>query len=188
MALPPSALEQLSRRRDRSPGWFSQMLLFSGSIFAISIVVYAGLVFGYKPYINRQVAALDGQIQRFSQEIPDVDQDKIISFYSQLINLRTLLDEHVLLSPFFTWLEEHTIVGAYYTKFSLNTLTRQMSLGGVARTLEDVASQLAALQDAPGVQSVTFNNVSVDARGSWQFDFTVSLAPSLFTSAPQPTP
>src|SRR3989344_1044323 len=171
MALPTSAVEQLSRRRDRSPGWFSQLLLFSGSIFAISVIVYAGLVFGYKPYINRQVAALDDQIQQFSQEIPDVVQNKSFSFYSQLVNLRTFLDGHVLMSPLFTWLQDHTISNVYYTKFSLNTLTRQLSLGGVARTLGDVASQLAAFQDAPGVQNVFFNNVSVDSKGLWQFDF-----------------
>ena len=61
MALPQQVVEQLNQGTRRTPGWSSGMLLFSGSVLIVVIVIYAGLQFGYTPYLNGQVSSLESQ-------------------------------------------------------------------------------------------------------------------------------
>ena len=58
MALPQKVLEQLGREPPKTPGWAGQFLMFSSTIFFVSLVVYIGLVFGYRPYITSEVKKL----------------------------------------------------------------------------------------------------------------------------------
>ncbi|RJQ28896.1 hypothetical protein C4571_02540 [Candidatus Parcubacteria bacterium] len=180
MALPQKVVEQLSRTSVQTPGWSGQLLMFSSTAFLLSLFIYLGLVYGYKPYLEKEVQKLDSQIQAFSQQISVEEQGEIINFYSQLVNVKSLLARHVVVSPFFDWLERHTQTSVYYTKLNLNTQSRQASLSGVARSVEDLAEQLQEFQNDPGVERVNFSNVSVGSNSLWQFDLTLFFKPAFF--------
>lgn len=186
MALPAPAIEQLSshRRSSATQGWFGQLLLFAAFLFAITLVVYLGLIFGYKPYINAQVKDLDEQIKKFALDIPVEDQRNTMSFYAQLVNLRSLLDSHVALTPLFTWLETHTMPGVYYTRFALAVPNRQLILAGVARSMEEATGQLQVFQHRPEIERFTFNTIRFDtAKNGWEFEATIAFKASFFSQA-----
>ncbi len=183
MPLPPKAIEQLAREPVRTPGWSSRLLMFSGTIFLIALFVHIGLVFGYGPFLQSMVDKLDLQIQTFSQEIPFDDQAKIIAFYSQLANLKTLLDRHALASPLFDWLERSTHKNVTYTKFVLNVGGRELSLGGTAKSANDIAEQTGFLEQQAEVDRVNLNSMTLGNAGLWQFDLSVFLKPGIFKGA-----
>ncbi len=188
MALPPNAVEQLSRRPSndvRSPAWFGQLLMFSATVFFLTIAIFLGLQFGYHAYLKNQNADLQKNIDSFAVQVPADQQERLIAFYSQLQNLNTLLDKHVVVSHVFPWIENSTLATVYFSKLSLNTGTQQIALSGLARTLADFSQQLRIFQDrSVDVQRVSFSNVSISPKGLWQFDIVLFMRPTFFLAVP----
>ncbi len=178
MALPEKIIERLGREPVRTPGWSSRLLMFSSTILLIGLFVYVGLVYGYTPYLKTQLKDLDSQIQKFSQEIPTADQAELIAFYSQMANIKTLLNNHIATSRVFEWLEKQTQTNVFFSRFSLNIQGNQLSLAGVAKSTEDIAEEMRVFQTQPEVEQVSVNNMSIGTAGFWQFDLSLTLNPS----------
>jgi hypothetical protein len=183
MALPQQAIERLTRKPQPATSWHSQLLMFGSILFFISLGLYLGLDYGYKPYLDSQNKKLNDQIQEFANKVPEADQQMIIKFYSQLANLRILLKGHISTSQVFGWLERNTIQNIYYTKFSLNVPNQQASVSGVARTVQDLAQELQLLSSLPEVTRVTFNNLSAVQNGFWQFDMVIVFDKEIFMTS-----
>lgn len=179
MALPQKVIAQLSREPPKTPGWSGQLMMFSSTIFFISLLIYLGLTFGYQPYLRSEADKLQDQIQAFSQQIPLEEQEKIIDFYSQLINLQTVLANHVFTSQTFEWMENNTQANVYYEKFDLNPTTNKLSLGGIAKTMEDVNQQFAIFANNPAIQRMSISNVTFSS-GFWQFNVNLFFEPGYF--------
>lgn len=185
MPLPEQIVDRLSREPIQTPGWSGELLMFAGTIFFVSIAVYLGLAFGYKPYLNGKVSQLDGQIKKFTDEISLSDQEKLISFYSQLSNLGGILRKHVISSPLFDWLEKKTETNIYYTRFSFNPAANQLALTGAAKTANDFVEQMQIFQGESAVERINVNSLTASSNGTWQFDLVLFLSPNFFS---QPVP
>ena len=183
MALPEQVVDRLSREPVHTPGWSGQLLMFASTIFFISVAVYLGLVFGYKPYLNSKIIALDDKIKQFTQEIPVSDQEQLASFYSQLSNLGGILQKHLISSPLFEWLEKHTDANVYYTRFSFSPGTNQLALTGTAKTTNDFIQQMQAFQGEPAVERINVNSLNASSNGAWQFDIVLFFSPSFFNQS-----
>ena len=173
MALPEQIVDRLSREPVQTPGWSGRLLMFSGTIFFISLALYVGIVYGYKPYLEKEVKDLDGQIKSFGQKIPPEEQIKLISFYSQISNIQSVFGNHVASSKFLEWLEKNTETNVYYTRLSLLSFSDQAGLSGVSKTVEDFSKQLIVFQNNPLIQRVAINSFSVSQNNLWQFDITL---------------
>ncbi|MBM3256971.1 MAG: PilN domain-containing protein [Candidatus Liptonbacteria bacterium] len=182
MPLPQKVIDRLSREPATTPGWSGQLLLFSSALFLISLFVYAGVVFGYRPYYEKQRKALNNKIQTFTQQIPLPEQEKITSFYSQLANTKELLDKHVLLTPVFAWLEKNTHSNVFLKSLSIDVGGGQISFSATGKSLLDVQEQLAVLERSPDVQTMTITGVTAGEKGAWDFGGTFSLSPEFFAN------
>ncbi len=177
MALPEQIVERLSRESVQTQGWSSRLLMFSGTIFFISWALYIGIIYGYKPYLQKQVSTLDAQIKSFSQQIPPEEQSKLISFYSQTSNIQSVFQNHIASSKFFDWLEKNTETNIYYANLNLSPFSGQVGMSGISKTAEDFSKQLIVFQNNPLVQKVVINSFGVSTGGNlWQFDITLYLA------------
>jgi hypothetical protein len=184
MPFPQPAIEQISQRAPRSPAWFGQLMMFAGTLFFIAVAIYIGIIVGYKPYLNHQVDSLDQKIATFSQQVPVDQQKQIAGFYSQLVNIKGLLNKHIVMTSFFTWIEKNTIPAVQIQKLSVTVNSRQANITGAARSVNDIASQRAVLQGQPGVERIDLKNVS-NVNGVWQFDMTITFAQGFFSQAAQ---
>jgi hypothetical protein len=179
MAFPQQLGDRLGREQAQASGWSGQLLMFSGTIFFISLAVYFGLVFGYEPYLEGQVASLDKQIKSFDIQIPQEEQGKLISFYSQVINLQNILDRHTVSSKLFSWLEKNTSKNVYYAKLNTSSIAGsanpvQVNVAGFSKTPEDFSKQIIVFQRDPLVQRIAINNFSAPTEGSqWRFEVTL---------------
>lgn len=182
MPLPQNVIEQLSREPQQTPGWSGRIVMFSGTIFFLSVVIYIGVAFGYTAYLNSRLNNLQQQVNTFSSQVPAEDQQRIVSFYSQISNLRTALAGHVVSSPFFTWLEQHTETNITFSLLTLDTANNQAVLGGTAKTMDDLNAQLAIFKAAPEITKVTIGTTNF-ATNAWQFSLTLGFAPGYFTPA-----
>ncbi len=176
MALPPQAIERLSREPAGTPGWSSRLLMFSATLLFLAVFGYVGLEFGYRPVLQSQIQKKESDLSKLSQQIPAGDQDKIVAFYSQLSNLKKVLGEHTLATELFSILEKNTQANVYFTRFAYNAKNQQVVLTGVAKSVEDAAEQVLIFEQQPEFSAVAFNNVSSLPSGQWQFDTQLTLA------------
>lgn len=175
MPLPTPVAEKLSQRSADTPSWFSQLILFSGTIFVVSMIVFGGLEFGYKPYLTKQLDALDAKIEETAKSIPAERQEKLISFYSQIENAKTAMDSRFAVFPVFRWLEENMLVGTTIAKLSIFGQKRTVNVSGYTKTLPGLYSQIQQFQSQKNVKKVSFSNTSQIPTGGWGMDLIVAI-------------
>lgn len=178
----PQATENIIEKfkPERIPsGWPKRLFGFSFLIFLIAVGVYVGLNFGYGPYLDSKIKQKEAQIEQLTQRISVEKQKEYIRFYSQLTNLKNLLDNHIVSHKLFSLLEKNTHANIYFNSMDLNVDEKKLALGGIAKDYEALAIQLQAFKGAPGVVSYTLDESKL-VEGKIQFEITLSLAPSLF--------
>lgn len=182
MALPAQALEKLAHSSEKTPGVYSQLLMLSLSLVILAVFLFLGLSYGYKPYLASRIETLDAEINRFGEEIPAEKQAEMATFYSQIVNLKTVLNNHSAISPFWAWLERNTLQNIYFSKVNINTSGNQVTLLGGARSNADIMAQLSVFENSPEVEKLVFGSVSNTAQG-WQWSATLFLKKSLFKAS-----
>ncbi len=183
MALPAQAMERLMQDPAHTPGWSGRLLMFASTLFFLCLLAYYGLLYGYKPYLQREADELSARSKALSQQVQSGSQVKIVEFYSQLANLRAMLDKHVYASNILELLEKSVHPNVYLTKLAFNASNNQISLAGVAKTAADVTAQMQIFQDTPEIAQTVFGNVSVTPAGQWQFDGTLTVSADLIFSS-----
>lgn len=150
--------------------------LFTSTVLLVLLVVlvYTGLNFGYKPYLNSRIQDIDQQLQQLSAAISQEDQDNFIRFYSQLVNFNKILEKHALPSKLFPFLESITNKKVLYTNLDLRVDEKRLSLEGVAASYKVLSEQLAAYDQEPTIESYMLNQ-SQYSEGVVRFKATLIL-------------
>ena len=156
-----------------------KVFVFSLIFFGAVLGSYFGLIFGYKPYLNSRIAAVQSQIDDLAGSVSVQEQSNLLRFYSQIVNLKTLLGSHVSLARFFPFLEKHTNSRVSYDIAFINSSTRELILEGLSESYPVLAEELQALHQAPEVKNYTLNQ-SQSADGRIRFRITAKFAPELF--------
>jgi hypothetical protein len=183
MPLPQQVINQLSREPAETPGWASSVILFSTMLFAIVIAAYLLMVFVYGPYLNNSLTAVQGQVATIDQSIASGDETNLVNFYSQIVNLRSVLGTHIAFSQFFDWLAANTEANVYYSQLSFAS-GNEITLSGVGRSESDVTQQIAIFESSPAVEKIAVSNVGLsNTNGLWTFAATLLMNPSLWASS-----
>ncbi len=183
MPLPEKVIEQLGKDTEKTPGWSTGLISFSAAILFITLFLWAGLQYGYKPYFDAQTQKIQDQINQVNQSISPTDQTNLINFYSQLANLRQLLAEHTMPVNILSWIEANTEQNVYFSSFSFSG-DGSMTLSANAETEADANQQIAIFENSPEVKKFSVSGVSaLTGSGSWQFTITMSVDPTLVASS-----
>jgi hypothetical protein len=185
MPLPQEVINRLSEERPPEAGWSSGLLGFSIALFAVIAVLYAGIAFGYEPYVNGRVTSVDSDLTRVSQSVSLDKTASLIAFYSQVSHVRSLAQGHVFFSQFLAWLSRHTEANAYDTALAFSA-NNQVSLTVLAKTESDLNQQVAIFESDPDVTSVNVSNISLaNVSGFWQANLVLIMKPTVFMAAGQ---
>lgn len=144
--------------------WPWRIFIFALSFFILIAVIYLGLIIGYEPYLESQIAAQDEEIMALARSIPAEEQQSLITLYAQLSNLQIVLGDHVAGSQLLAFLEQSTNQNVMYGTLNFNAGTRELSLEGNAQSFDVLAQQIEAFRRSPNVERVTVN--FSDARGT----------------------
>lgn len=174
-----SRLEARLSSERLSAGWPWRLFLFSLLIAATAAVAYVGMEFGYKFYLQSQIQTKDQAIKDLTQSVSEDDQEKFVNFYSQLANLKVLLDEHITVSDIFPFLETNTNKQVYFNVLDFNFKDRRLSMEGFAQSYEILAQQLEAFNRAPEAEQLLVNE-SQTQGGSVKFRLSFVLKPEFF--------
>ena len=160
-------------------GWPWKFFLFSVLTLVTMVVLYFGLEFGYKVFLNSRINSLNQSIDELSQTIPKDQQDSLIRFYSQIVNLQNLLKNHTITSKVFTFLQNNTNKSIFYTFYDLKVPERRLNLEGTANNYEIFAQQLEAFNQSPAVESLVVNESSA-VEGRVRFKLFLILKNEIF--------
>jgi len=151
-----------------------RILLFAGILFVFSLFIFLGLKFGYNAYIDSKDKSLDQKIDDLATKISQDQQKTLISFYSQLNNLKDVLEKHRFSVRVFDLLEKYTIPSVYFNGASINIETNKIQLSGVAKSTEDLVEQLGVFDKSAEFSSSVLQQMNFVPQG---VGFTIILSP-----------
>ena len=138
-------------------------------------------MFGYRPFLERRIAAQEAALEQLSSIIPQEQQEEFITFYSQLVNAQGLLRNHRTASRLFTLLETTTNTEVGYSGMDERVPERSVILEGNALQYRAFADQLHAFSIAPAVESVIVHDSSA-AGGRVRFRLSLKVNESVFAA------
>lgn len=162
-----------------SVGWPWRLFVFSLVLLAISLITYVGILFGYKPFLQNQIELKDKEINRLADTVSKTDQEQLTKFYSQLLNLKSILDQHIVTNKILPFLEKNTNKSVFYTKLSAKAGDYSLTLEGFADSFEILAQQLEAFRQAKEVNRFIINESQL-VEGRVRFKLTAFLMPTMF--------
>jgi hypothetical protein len=179
-ALSPKNVSEQFLTEQVSVGWPWRILIFSVIIFALSLLVYFGLRFGYGPYLESRSESFDQKLTELTQTINLEDQERFVNFYSQLVNLKGVLENHPFASNVFQFLERNTIDSVYFNEANIKESGRFLSLKGFSVNIQSLTEQIAVLEQASEVESVLLNDVAFTG-GVTGFNISIIFRPDFLT-------
>lgn len=168
-------------------GWPWRLLLFSILLQAFFIFLYASITFGYAPYLKSKITQKEKEIEKVGASVKEEDRLNFVSFYSQLINLRRILDNHVNITPALIFLEQNTNKKVRFTSVDIGTERKDLRLNGLAASYETLVQQLTAFDQSPLVEKTVLENSKADKDGI-RFSLNVTLSPKVFSNLLEPVP
>ena len=156
-----------------------KIFIFALILFGTIIGSYFGLILGYRPYLDSRIAAVQAEIDALAQSISVEEQANFLRFYSQIVNLKTLLDTHIVFARFFPFLEKSTNKQVAYEVATLTTDKNELVLEGVAQSYAVIAEQLESLNQSLEVEDYILNQSQI-AEGKIRFRIVASLDERLF--------
>ena len=142
-----------------------RLLVFGVVIFGLSIAIYLGLRFGYSAYLDSRSKDIEQKLSALGAQVKAEDQKNFINFYSQLLNLKTILDNHEFSANIFSFLEKNTLAAVYYTEASLSSSNETLTLKGETDSSETLVGQMNVFDRAPELLSVALDQMNFDPRG-----------------------
>jgi hypothetical protein len=142
-----------------------RVLLFAIILFAFSIFILLGLKLGYNSYIDSKDATLDKKIDELGTKVTQDQQKSLISFYSQLNNLKDVLGMHKFSVRIFDLLEKYTLPTIYFSDAKITADIDKVQLSGVAASTENLVEQLSVFDKAPEFSDSSLQQMSFLQQG-----------------------
>ncbi|MFH1346881.1 MAG: PilN domain-containing protein [Spirochaetota bacterium] len=135
-----------------------QLLIFSFVILGVTFASYFGIAFGYKPYLDSQISNVNAQIDNLEKSVDKQQKENLTNLYSQLTNIKFLLNSHVEALKLFDDLEKNTNPQVYYTGFGLSLIENKIEIKGVAPNYGTLVQQLDLFKKSQLFGNVLVNN------------------------------
>lgn len=168
-----------------SVGFPWRLLIISVVVFGLCVLVWAGISFGYIPYLNSQISNSDSAFKSLSSKIDINQQQNLTDFYSQLYNVQTLETTHVYASRLFDFLEKNVYPNVRLTSLQAGVTGGDLSFDGVATDYSVLTNEMAVLKSDPNILTVSLDSSRQRAAkdgGGVSFSIRMTFSPSYFES------
>ncbi len=178
----PNTYTKIQKPSEAGFPW--RILVASIIIFAMMVLIYFGMTFGYGPYLNSQIKNVNAQFSKLTQSLDDQQQLDLINFYSQLYNIKTLSSIHLYPSRFFDFLEKNTYPNVRISSAQVGVSNREIKMEGVAADYDVLTNQISAFKSADGVSDVMLESSksrSLTDGGGVSFSVRVNFTGGFFS-------
>ncbi len=156
-----------------------RLMLSTLFLLLFAVFVYIGLKFGYNAYVDNQLADTEQGMDELASKVTESQQEELLIFYSQLVNLENVLQGRQFSRNIFTFLEQNTLPLVYYAEAKYDAPSGEVSLTGTAATMEAFVEQTSLFQQSSDVARVSVEDVNLSG-GSVTFNVRVALKGTFF--------
>jgi len=175
-----SVLEQELRKGEKiEAGLPWRLLVFAAFLFGLLFIVYLGMQFGYKPYLNSRIKSLDSKINNLNQVINEEERKRLTAIYSQFINIQDLLKSHTVPSKLLELLEKNTQSQIYYLSLNFSLTDKSLKLEGISPSYNILAQQLELFQRIPEIEKVNLDDSQLLDNENIRFSIRLIFRPEL---------
>ncbi len=179
MALPQSNFNLDTRVAPSPNGGTWRLFLFFFSILMLLVLGYVGLLFGYKPYLKREIAAREQSLADLAAQVSQTEQEDFLSFYFQLVDIKNLLSSHVMTSRLLGLLQARISPGVYFSNLTFNTFEGKATIEAFADSYDSFTEQLQAFATTPDIASYAVSN-AVQDKGLVKFQAILTMKPEAY--------
>jgi hypothetical protein len=149
-------------------------------VFTFAILLSLG-VFGYEFYLKANISKMTGNLATAKQSLEPETIQKIADLDGRIISTKDLLENHIVLSPLFDYLESSTLKSVRFTQFQYLTTDKglELTMRGQARGYGAVALQSEIFNKSPYFRNPIFADLDLDDKGNVTFSFKANLDPSI---------
>lgn len=158
-----------------------RLMIFAIVLFAFSVFVYFGTHYGYAAFLDQQSTDVTAKLEGLAKKVSQTDEENFVGFYSQIVNLKTVLDKHAFPSNVFKFLESKVTADVYFVNGSYSGDNRSVDLRGSAKTFDALASQIAVFEKSTEVTKVSFKDVNISDTGV-TFEIILTLSPDFLAA------
>ncbi|OGM92412.1 hypothetical protein A2755_01480 [Candidatus Wolfebacteria bacterium RIFCSPHIGHO2_01_FULL_48_22] len=180
MYSPQQQTQSYTKPAPRQAGFPWRLLLLTGVVLGMMVLVYGGITFGYRPYIESQLAQMDAQLDAVSLSL-QADEEDVFDVYSQLYNIQMLSSKHIYGSKIFSVLEAGTNPSVQLTKAEADVAKNILLLEGVAADHDIVVSQAATYRIVAGVSDAQLTSSVRGEDGRAHFTMSLIMDKGYFT-------
>jgi len=181
----------------------TDILLIIASVITAIVAISALAAFGYETYLKSERDKKADLVIAAQREINMDTIESFVRLRNRLKSTSIILDQHVILSQFFTVLEMRSLQSVHFKKLSLKVnddRTAELDASGVARSFNALAAQSASFADEKRIKSAIFSDIAPSKDGVIGFKLSADLDSGLIvansssvfgspvTPAPAPVP
>ncbi|HEY4496938.1 MAG TPA: hypothetical protein VI432_02210 [Candidatus Paceibacterota bacterium] len=174
-------------QEDLTAGLSWRLFIFLLIIFSTLLFGYWGMEFGYKSFLSNSISNLDEELKVLGAEVQSVDQKNLLAFYSQIVNIRTLLGSHIFSSKVFTLLESLTHDRVAYLSSSVSVQDRTLRLEALTNSYDTAVAQLDTYSRSPSIEKVTLGGIQF-VNDVIRFEVDLTLKSEVFDVPPEASP
>ena len=161
--------------------WFSTMVWWGLLLFISSLGFWVILKYLYLPKTTIEINSILSDKRKLSEEIPREKRDEVLRTYSQVLNIKKLLGDHMYSSKLFAWLEKNTHNGVFIDTVTISIPRSTVDITGKAKDKDSIAEQVSVFESLPEVKSVKLSDVQLQSSPAG-FHIVITLKPGLTSS------
>jgi hypothetical protein len=169
-------------KQSASTGTPWRLLILALVLFGLSILIWVGMEFGYKPYLNNQILQTDTKIEQLAESLKDGEEKDVVELYSQLYNIDALYKSHIYPSRVFSFIESVLLPSVRLTELDAEPRKNTITLLGVAPDMDTLTLQVATIQKNSNVLEVMLSSAKQQEKVSGiSFVIRVDIKPGWLT-------
>lgn len=159
--------------------------LITTFLLIISILISVGL-YVYKLYLTKQEETLSASLSITRNSFEQGTIDELELFDKRTQSAKTILNNHIVLTPMFALLGEVTIPSIQYTGFTQDTTSNQtfgVTIKGVAQDYRSIALQADIFNSTKGssFKNVLFSDLLKNKDNNIDFNLKFDVDPNLLS-------
>jgi hypothetical protein len=161
----------VTRRRERS------LLGFIGAlIFTCSVLVALG-AYGYGYYLKTSIVEMAKALETGRAQLDPEAVSELISLNNRIVSTADLIGSHVILSPFFKFLEATTLKTVRFTYFDykMGPQALEVTLRGEAQNYTALAQQADVLNKSGHLSKIIFSDLTLNEKGNVIFSLSAAV-------------
>lgn len=151
-------------------------------IFTCSVLVAVG-AYGYGYYLKSSIVEMAQALETGRAQLDPDAVSELISLNDRIVSTADLIGSHVILSPFFKFLEASTLKTVRFTYFDykMRPESLEVTMRGEAQNYTALAQQADVLNKSNYLSKIIFSDLTLNERGNVIFSMRAIVDPRLLS-------